>query len=398
MAERQEEPRWNLATRIAFRFAFAYFALNFIVSLMGLLPFLKPVLPAYFDFWDAVVVWAHEEFRFRQEIDFEGRYPNNGIYGWILFLCYLALAALVTLIWSALDRNRLQYTRLHQGLRLMLRYMLALTMIGYGVIKVIPAQMTAPPPLGVLQQRVGDIFPNHILWWTVGASPAFESFTGLAELLGGVLLLVPRTTLLGALICAANMLLVFVLNMCYDVPVKLYSLQLMVMALVLTAPDLRRLADVFLFNRRVEPVRVPPLFARKWLDRLPHVLLFLYGLYAVGRGLDNTAERYKLYHPPRPPYYGIWTVEEYAVAGRDAPVSADPNRWRLVMVSAPGSLRVELMSGSWKTHPLAELSIDQPEEDVLVLNGTMDGRRTRVKLRKAALIRNDFHWIVDGSR
>src|SRR5262249_11361005 len=151
------------------------------------------------------------------------------------------------------------------------------------------SQMSAPPPLGVLQRRLGDIFPNHLLWWTVGASPPFERATGLAELLGGALLLLPRTTLLGALISAANLLLVFLLNLCYDVPVKLPSLPLLAMAVILAAPDLRRLADVFLLNRRAEPSRVPPLFQRKGLDRVPHVLLFLFGLYAIQSGLELSA-------------------------------------------------------------------------------------------------------------
>jgi hypothetical protein len=52
-------------------------------------------------------------------------------------------------------------------------------------------------------------------------SPAYESFTGTVELLGGVLLFFPRTTLLGALICLIGAGEVFVLNLTYDVPVKL---------------------------------------------------------------------------------------------------------------------------------------------------------------------------------
>ena len=304
--------------------------------------------------------------------------------------------------WSVLDRRRDQYARLHPWLRLALRYTLAAAMIRYGAIKVIPSQMIAPPPLGVLQQRIGDIFPNLLLWWTVGASPPFERATGLAELLGCALLLLPRTTLLGAVISAANMLLVFLLNMCYDVPVKLPSLHLLAMAAILAAPDLQRLADVFLFNRRTGPSRVPPLFQRKWLDRVPHILLFLFGLYSIKSDLELSAERYERFHPPRPPLFGLWSVEGFARDGKDVPLYTEPDRWRLVMFPAPGLLRVEQMAGSSKTYKLdldmekkmmmlgpsqATFSFHQPEKDVLVLDGQLEGRRMRAKLRKVPLIR-----------
>ena len=55
---------------------------------------------------------------------------------------------------------------------------------------------------------------------------SYEIFAGCAETLGGILLLTPRTTTLGALVCLADMIQVFMLNMTYDVPVKLFSFHL----------------------------------------------------------------------------------------------------------------------------------------------------------------------------
>lgn len=400
MSERHEPPRWSLATRIAFRFLFSYLTLYLLPLLADRIDFLREV---YIDFWDAVVVWAAEAVvDLPYELTFDERGINSSPYGWVQFLCTVALAGAATVIWSVLDRGRVQYARLYPWLRLAVRCLLAVIMIRYGAIKVIPTQMIAPPPLGVLHQRIGDLFPNFLLWWTVGASPSFETATGLAELLGGALLLLPRTTLLGALITAANMLLVVSLNLCYDVPVKLPSLHLLALAVFLIAPDLRRLAGVFLFNRRAEPTRVPPLFQRKWLDLAPHVLLFLIGLYSIKSGLEVAAERYERFHSPRPPLYGLWSVEGFSRDGKDVPLYTEPDRWRLVMFHRPGSLRVEQMAGSWKTYELnldvekktmtlgpsqATFSFHQPEKDVLVLDGRLEGRRLRAKLRKVPLLR-----------
>jgi hypothetical protein len=389
---RDDLPRWSLAARIAFRFAFSYFVLYLGPGfVMAWIPGGRAAVERYFEFWDAIVLWVGESgmFHLPYEIDFESRGVGNTPYGWILFLCFLALAAVATLIWSVLDRNRGRYDRLQQALRFVLRFMIAAAMIRYGIIKLIPSQMAAPPPMPAMAFRIGDLIPNHLLWWTIGASPVFESFIGLAELLGALLLLVPRTVLLGALFCAANSATIFALNMSYDVPVKLYSLHLFFMSVALIGPDLGRLADVFLFNRRVEPARPTPLFPNKWLDRALHVLVLVGCLRMVGPALEFANSQYERAHKPRPPLYGYWSVEEFALDGRDVPMFTDPDRWRWVSFLSPGSFGVELMIGSAKSYELdqATLSFDRPEPGVLILDGHLDGHHTRATLRRMPLIR-----------
>ena len=75
-----------------------------------------------------------------------------------------------------------------------------------------------------------------VLWSSIGASFPYEEFVGLVEVAGGVLLFVPRTQLAGALVAFGAMFEVFMLNMTYDVPVKLFSFHLVVMSVVLIAP------------------------------------------------------------------------------------------------------------------------------------------------------------------
>jgi hypothetical protein len=426
MSEPREAARWSPATRIAFRFFFSYFVLLFASEgAAGLIPY--SLLQKYYALWLPLLQWiADHGLHLDRKLRLEDAGISNLAFGCVLFLCYLALVGVATALWSALDRKRAHYERLYSWLRLLLRYLLAPAMIHYGAIKVIPAQMISPLPLGVLGMRIGDLFPNHLLWWTVGASSTFETFIGTAELMGGVLLLVPRTVLLGALLSAGNMLTVFLLNMCYDVSVKLMSLHFLVMALVLIAPDVPRLAGVLLFNRRVEPVRIRPLFSRKWLAWAPHVALFLFGLWSIRASFQHATQMYREHHPPRPPLYGLWEVEELAVDGREVPVPAVPDRWRWVMIAQPGSLSAQLVNGSWKRYtmgldreqktlrlwrsrmdargtvvrnvqgiPQAELSFRRPAPDLLLLEGQLDGHPTRARLRKAPLVRGGFHWITE---
>ncbi len=114
-----------------------------------------------------------------------------------------------------------------------------------------------------------------VLWTSVGASPAYEIFTGGAELFAGFLLIFPRTATLGALIAMADMMQVFVLNMTYDVPVKLLSFHLIVMSLLFLAPNILQLFNFF-FQERTSGPRIPgaalpshhaPIASPAWLLR-----------------------------------------------------------------------------------------------------------------------------------
>jgi len=407
-----EGPRWRPATRVAFRFFFSYFCLFFVTSPVSVfLPFRGFLLGKYTAIWYAAVVWL-EGHLLRTGLEVYqldgGEGISNTYYGTVVFFCYLAIAIVATAVWSALDRRRLQYERLHQLFRYLLRFSLAIIMIHYGALKVIPTQMISPPPFGALTQPLGDLPRMRLLWLFTGASPAYETLVGCAELLGAVLLLLPRTTLLGGLICAANLSMVVVLNFCYDVHVKLIALHLLVMALLLIAPDVPRLADVFLFNRATEPARTPPLFSNRWLDRAPHLFLLVFGLYSVITSFQESWTRYQKFHPPRPPLYGIWNVEELAVDGREVPADR-PDGWRRLIFQVPGTLSADLRTGTRERYTLgldmkgrsmvlggpktARFSFNRPGEDEMVLEGVLDGHPARVKLRKMALISKPFHWI-----
>lgn len=294
--------------------------------------------------------------------------------------------------------------RLSTGLRLLLRAALALAMIASGIFRLIPVQMPPLQPLDQLQ-RLGELTQGELLRTLLGASPVFQMFTGLAALLGGVLLLFPRTTLLGALICSANLAMAVTLALCYDLPSKLYVSCLFLLSLLLVAPDLRRLVDLFFLDRVVEaPVEAPPAAGRG-----PNRFLLLLGAGVVVWGAAVAVPRLVALHPPKPPFYGAWVVEELLVDGEE---SADPQRWGRVVFQDPEALDVELRIGSRQRYTLAldmagktmtlgrraRFTFQEPEEGVLVLEGKLDGRRTRAKLRRMLLSSPWFHWITDVSR
>lgn len=290
------------------------------------------------------------------------------------------------------------FVTLPQAVRLLLRASLALPMIASGTARLIPVQMPPLRPVDLLQ-RLGELTQGELLRTLVGASPAFQSFTGLAALLGGALLLFPRTALAGALICAANLGMAVALSFCYDLP-KLLPVFLLFVAVLLLAPDLRRLVDLFLLDRTVEPA------GESTAGRWPERALLLLGLGILAWSLVGAALQYRRLYPPKPPFHGAWEVEELVLDGKE---SADPRQWRWVLFQDPGALDVEIRIGSRKRYALdldmagrtmrlggrGDLSFTEPEPGVLLLEGRLEGRPARAKLRRMYLSGPWFHWILE---
>lgn len=340
---------------------------------------------------------------------------------WVQVFWLLIAAVLATAIWSILDRRRENYVVLNKWFRLFIRFALAAAMLEYGMTKVIPTQFPAPS-LAALVTPTGDMTLSALLWTTIGASPAYEIFTGCIEVLGGVLLLVPKTTMLGALISLAAMIQVFALNMTFDIGLKLVSSHLIVFALFLLAPEASRFADFFLRNRPTGASTQPPLFGTEQANRLALIMQLIFGLYLVGMYAYINVRFWEVGGggKPRSPLYGIWNVEELSVDGQlRAPQLNDyDRRWRRVIFDAPGSVTfqrtddslarfgaafnspdktLELTKGNSKTWK-ATFSFERPAADQLVLEGEMDGHKIRTELRLLEfdtfrLLNSTFRWV-----
>lgn len=414
---------WGPAKRILFRFAFVYLVLYILPFPLNLTPYVVSegwnLTQPYTDLWNAVVPWVGQHI-FQTEITVRPNGSGDTTYNYVQVFCFLVLAAAVTAVWTLLDRKRTGYGRLYEWLRVYVRFSLATTMIVYGAVKVIKSQFP-DPSLDRLLQPFGDASPMGLLWTFMGASASYNVFSGAGEMLGGLLLTTRRTTLLGALVCVGVLSNVAMLNFSYDVPVKLFSLHLLAMSVFLAAPDLRRLANVFLFNRPAEPAPLRPLLPWKWPHRAGLVLRTAFVAGFVGLALFQAQQGRKTFGDllPRSPLYGIWNVEEFAVDGAARPpLTTEEGRWRRVIFDSPRVLAIQLMSDSRQRYLLdlhaedhtlklskrddpgwaVTLTFRQPEPDQLVLEGTMDGRAVQAKLRRLdksqfLLVNRGFHWI-----
>jgi hypothetical protein len=312
-----QQSDWSRAKAVAFRIAFIYFVLYAFPFPFGFIPGTDFVARAHEKIWHTVVPWvAQHILHVGYDISLAQTGSGDRTYNWVQTFCFLALAIIAGLIWSALRRKRLRYDGLYHWLRLYVRLYLGATMIGYGSFKVIQSQFPAPN-LTRLLQPYGDSSPMGLLWTFMGASPGYNLFTGAAEMLAGVLLIIPPLATLGALITIAAMGNVFVLNMTYDVPVKLFSLNLIIMAMFIALPDTRRLANVLVFNRRAEPAEVRPFFKRRLLNRSLLWLQLLLLILFTGTTLFQSWQGTRFWDTVRvdPAIHGIWSVDDFVVDG-----------------------------------------------------------------------------------
>ncbi|MFL6201531.1 MAG: hypothetical protein ACJ76J_20350 [Thermoanaerobaculia bacterium] len=403
-----------------FRFLFSYLVLyNFPFPLDAIPVYGEVLEQSYRETWNMVLPWVGEHILGTEVRLRGGSGRGDSTYGYVQIFCYLILALAATAVWTLLDRRRADYARLHEGLRVYVRFALAAVIIGYGAYKVIPEQFGTPFPSDLLQP-IGESSPMKLLWTFMGASIPYVIFTGAAEMLGGLLLVARRTTLLGALVCIGVLSNVVMLNFSYDVPVKLYSSHLLLMAVFLAAPDLRRLASLFVWNRRVPPAEQRPLFASRQGNRAALVFRTVFILYLTVVALQESHKN-KLEFADvaiRQRFYGVWEVEELAVDGSVRPLLAtDETLWRRLVFDWPEAMGIQyahetgIREYELRLDPgphrytlccdpewQAAISFKQVEPDVLALEGTVDGKQIRGRFRRLddsrfPLVSRGFHWI-----
>ncbi len=412
-------PTWSPARKLAFRFVFAYLVLFNVPLPLSAVPGLGALAELVDSVWTAFVPWFGEK-ALGLEINVLPSGSGDTTFNWVQVLSILVLALLATLLWSLLDRRREDYRRLELWLRVYVRYALAVIVIGYGAVKVIKSQFP-DPTLYRLVQPFGEASPMGLLWTFMGLSPGYNLFSGLGEVVGGLLLGARRTTTLGALVLVGVMSHVLVLNLCYDVPVKLYSFHLLLMALWLAAPDAGRLADFFVRRRPTLPPALEPLFARAAFERAAKAvaLLFLATVTVEAHRRAHTMRTTYGDLAPKPALYGIWTVEEMTIDGElRPPLLTDGQRWRRVVFNDPRYTGIQTMNDAviryvtetpedqrlltltrrddpaWK----ASLAYERPAADRLVLTGTFEGRQVHAKLalepaKDFLLLQRGFHWV-----
>ncbi|SEL88691.1 DoxX family protein [Parapedobacter koreensis] len=414
---------WTAVQLLAFRY-FAVFIILYIFPFpLSMIPLVSSLMQWYTAAWHAVVVWVGEYvLHLPEPITVFQSGSGDKTYDFVLLLVLAVVSLLVAIVWNVIDRQRYEYNRLYDGLRVMVRYYLAMMMV-YGMSKVFHLQMPSPSLVQLLQP-FGDKSPMGLAWSYVGYSKAFSLFTGIAEVIGGLLLFFRRTTTLGALFVAAVMFNVAIMNFCFDIPVKLFSTILLLLAVMLLLPDVGRLLRVLVHNKPTEPAPDRRYHLRKRWMRVAAVVVkvVFMGLVIIGQ-LYGRAQAVKQYGDKRPrsPLYGIYDAELFVLAGDTVPpLITDSVRWRHLILDNPDYAYVKTMNDSLRRFNATmdtaakTLTLRLPQgseeergilhyEEVpegLLMHGVWRRESVAVRLRKRdltsfRLINTKFRWIQE---
>jgi uncharacterized membrane protein YphA (DoxX/SURF4 family) len=335
-----QQTRWSASSLIAFRLIFVYFVIYIVPFPLGWIPYsglvLQPISSLSFK--------ATEYFG---RLVFESAYVSppastgsgDTMYNYVQLLFGICLTAIIVLIWSLMDRKRNNYDRLSYWSMIVMRYYLATIMLSYGLAKVFRTQF---PPLSLfnLNKSYGESSPMGLLWTFMGYSGVYSVFAGLGEVIGGILLFFRRTRLLGALIVAIVMSHVVVLNFAYDVPVKLFSTHLLLIAILIMIPDWKRLLNFFILNKSAGPEPTKLLYnsqREKWIYFVGKAVILIYMISQTFinnlRTRDAMAEYFSQVQQ-EPSINGTYEVETFVINNDTLPpTQGNTRRWKEVTIT-----------------------------------------------------------------
>jgi hypothetical protein len=337
---------------------------------------------------------------------------------YVRILCLAAIAAVVAVAWSALDRRRTEYEVMLLWLRWILRLTLGAALVFYGFAKLFPLQMR-PPSLGILTNTFGNSSPMTLLWTLLGLNPLYQMFCGAAEVAAGVLLLLRRTATLGSILAFALSAQIVLYNFFFDVPVKVFASHLLMMSAYLVWPDVPPLWRLFVRQLPAQltggwhlPVRA---------NRLRKGLVIAEAIFALAMVGQVTFFMGKSWRDHRAaqaptPLTGAWRVESIQPENASRPLSPEGEPWTALYIDDRRAGFYRSRDGAlWRcgfqyNGPAQKLTIravkfsadyhwELPDPDHLLLSRQTTGQQAKIMFRRIdtpaefPLVTRGFRWV-----
>jgi hypothetical protein len=337
-------------------------------------------------------------------------------YDYVLLLFFIFCSLLGSILWTFIEKKEKNYEKLNYIFTVIIAYYLGAMMLSYGLGKVIPPRQFSELNFYRLLQPYGDSSPMGLLWTFMGASQGYTIFSGLAETIGGLLLFHRRTRLLGSLILIPVLVNVVALNFFYDVPVKLFSIQLLLFAIFLILPNLKRLLKVIVTQTKVESKEFKDFFNTRKAQKTYLILKCL--LLAVIIGflswnivyIQNWANE-NGYGSKKPLLYGVYKVlNENSANGKlsdwsylriqyDNYAHIHKNDSKIRRYETKIDTTTKQITLTHETDSIDTFTLKYKELDSImifskmVLGDTLDITTKQMKESDFPLVGRGFHWI-----
>lgn len=396
---------WSRARKIWFRFLFSYFFWYlFLFFFSGI-------------FLEAPLRWIGDTvLGITYDYSTNGYGSGDNTFAYIKLFASLLLGVVSGVLWSLLDTKRKNYHRMFYWLLVVLRILLVGAMLLYGFAKVFQVQFQ-PPSLSRLLQPLGEFSPMGLAWTYMGYSKGFGMFAGILEVLGGLLLIPRRTQTLGALVVMGVMAQVAMMNLMFDIPVKLFSIHLVLIAAVIFSTDFRRFSRVFIKNKAVEAYQ----YYHPISNTTYHKVIFWVksvGLVVAIVGASIFSFNLERQRGKTPPLYGIWEVSLFVKNGDTlSPALHDTKRWKRLIIdkriTTAHTMNDQIVQYNLKTDStLTQLSLypspsnyktynfknTASDPEYLELRGILETDTLHIALKRKnlddfLLHSRGFHWI-----
>lgn len=291
-------------------------------------------------------------------------------------------------------------------------YYLAVIMLKYGCDKLFKAQFFLPEP-NLLYTPLGKLDKDILFWTSMGTSYGYNIFMGLAEVIPALLLFFRRTRYLGLLLLFIVLINVFLINLSFDISVKLFSGFLLIITGYLSIPVFVGLSSLLNSKYPGIPLESIGLTKNQILNILKFSLVSLLCVEALipylrsGNYNDDTAQR--------PPLHGAYKVQQMVI-GADT-LNTDERSLKRIFIHRDGYMIFQDRSEEMIDFKmeLAEQTIKLKSYDnkQQILNYTFSTSDSTLKLsyvtgtdsttifakglnwRDLPLVQPQFHWTVD---
>lgn len=253
-------------------------------------------------------------------------FPGDSYFGMVYYLTIISISVFVVIVWSIIERHKKNYHHLNYWFRLYVRYAVALIVFSYGMEKVFDVQMSYPQVTDLLTP-MGDEVKFNVAWNFIGASPGYETFTGICEVVGSLLLLFNRTYFFGSLFMCTILTNVVAINFFYNIGVLLPSSFLLVSMLYLFLPYAQKLIQFFFRGKTISIAEKHYKFEKSWKKYFVLGLGILIPLLSI---INSTHEAHKLYHKVQTNRKDekLYDVTFFIAKDTLQPLLTDTLRWR----------------------------------------------------------------------
>ncbi|TCS91983.1 hypothetical protein [Hazenella coriacea] len=133
------------------------------------------------------------------------------------------------------------FTSMKKAFPTTLRLYLGIMFLIYGLAKIVMGQFGEPAPTAIVSQGEGFA----LAWTFFGYSRFYELVIGWGEVIAAILIMIPRTSTLGAVMYFPISINVMLVNYCFNIGVQDLSTVLVIMNVILLWMDRKKLLMIF---------------------------------------------------------------------------------------------------------------------------------------------------------